>query len=783
MDQKSLRESSLKLLLSLIRLADMLCKENRDEEALVGLEKILSFTSADANLPYAEGLISQRIGIIMQKFCKHEEAISYHSKDLEISRRYRDRLGEAYAVGNLGLCYLVLREYEVALDLHRQQIKIAKELNDFELLSSAYGNAGVTLRHLNSINESIKYFNNSLQISITNNDQIKILRTHANLGKCFYLKKNYKDALKRYEICVCIAEKINDYENAYLSQRNIASIYIHQGQFENSMKAFQRCIEFKTNGGRKDLCTLAILSEYTARNAYFLSKFHESIYYAEESIRIFDEYRESVYMKEDVFLHIEEERAYGWIILSQISLKQYMNALLSIEISRRKLCLEHINKEFITKKLLHQVLIEMKSPILMLHLFRIVHFPSIVVGFIIVPKIPDVEVHGDVEVKDEGDDGVEEIKSPRYQDNQNEDGLYKDNDFPDIRIYGCIIDLHVHNISDCAEWLSQQRARIGMRGWIHTELTNTVKTKDTLVYGLLYRCIEILALRISQLGLSIGMPQHLRIIFGIFEFFDCLDIHLFGYQSPIRPWKRDIQIKILNWLKPYRRYKISNRSNKISTVTDSCGSSRNKDNIENEHIDNDDDSYECSFFVDTLVRWVEDRWMRTHDKDNNDDNIGRSRSRPGSGLVAGAGAGATPSRPTRQTQNPSATTTTVKGGRGDSGISNGNGNGNGHCGRRKDCVMACRELYDVLLLPLEIDRDGIRMIYRHSYRHNPSILKSWQLMKRHQTPTAPSTSTSTSTSTVPSTGAAAAEGSSVSVPVPMTIPSDFLRVAMGEEEH
>jgi len=149
--QKSLIITSLDKLLSHV---SMETKIKKFDKASVMLSKILKLTCQLEILSYFEGVICRRIGCILHQQNKLDQAIRMYFRNVEVSRKIDDLIGESEAYGDIALCLYALKNYKDSLLIYNMQVELNVKSNDELTLYKAKSNLGLTLAKLGRLNEA-----------------------------------------------------------------------------------------------------------------------------------------------------------------------------------------------------------------------------------------------------------------------------------------------------------------------------------------------------------------------------------------------------------------------------------------------------------------------------------------------------------------------------------------------------------------------------------------------------------------------------------------------------
>lgn len=148
--------------------------------------------------------ILTNIGGLYSSLKKHNEAIEYHKKTLDLCEKLKISFGIAIATCNIGEEYVKLHDYKTAYRYLKKSQLISEKEGFDNFLGQNYKNIGVVLWHQNKKKEAFEYLNKALTVCKKINNQNVLIET-LEIQQKYY-------------------EENNDYKNAYLAGLQLAKV-------------------------------------------------------------------------------------------------------------------------------------------------------------------------------------------------------------------------------------------------------------------------------------------------------------------------------------------------------------------------------------------------------------------------------------------------------------------------------------------------------------------------------------------------------------------------------
>jgi two-component sensor histidine kinase len=200
------------------------------------------------------------LGNLNNNLGKKNEALEYHAKSLEYSKKHNITIEEARAKINIGEIYESQGNYKLSIETFQEALDFITNKNNFGgFKSSIYENLGdvnVTIKEfetaeknyvkavefaklfhnnnrlinslnklgklnleLNNLNVALQYFNEALDIAIKSNASILEAKVRSNLANINLKQNNLKEALVNINLCIIQFKKLeikDDLDKAYI---------------------------------------------------------------------------------------------------------------------------------------------------------------------------------------------------------------------------------------------------------------------------------------------------------------------------------------------------------------------------------------------------------------------------------------------------------------------------------------------------------------------------------------------------------------------------------------
>jgi CHAT domain-containing protein/Flp pilus assembly protein TadD len=187
----------------------------------------------DARKAEADRLIQQ--GNQQLETSQFEAALQSFRQALTIYREIKNRQGEGWALGNLGIAYLNLGEYAQAIDYLKQSLAITREIHDRQNEGKALGLLGIAYLNLGEYAQAIEYEQQSLAITREIHDRQSEGKALGNLGIAYLNLGEYAQAIDYEKQHLTIAQQIHDRQGEGAALGNLGLTYLNLGEYAQAI--------------------------------------------------------------------------------------------------------------------------------------------------------------------------------------------------------------------------------------------------------------------------------------------------------------------------------------------------------------------------------------------------------------------------------------------------------------------------------------------------------------------------------------------------------------------
>ncbi|MFK8010616.1 MAG: tetratricopeptide repeat protein [Marinicellaceae bacterium] len=230
------------------------------EDAQIVIEKSLRIKKsslAENNMDLIAGTI--QLGLLYKNLNLYEKSEQQLQTAINTMQKYEnsDLSQLAYAHNHLGNLYKQNHVYEKAITQHIAAIKIREELGDKKLLADSYNNLGVTYLVKRNFKESSQYLHKALDLYETEYDEFHPFLgiTKTNLASILEVTTNDFVQAEKYLLeAFDIFKKAygTDHYNTVTLQPDILSFYNRRMQFDKGIEFYNENIEAMMASNRFD---------------------------------------------------------------------------------------------------------------------------------------------------------------------------------------------------------------------------------------------------------------------------------------------------------------------------------------------------------------------------------------------------------------------------------------------------------------------------------------------------------------------------------------------------
>ncbi len=168
------------------------------------------------------------------------KAREYAQRAVDLSRSLGYDLGEAQALKNIGVIYLLQGNYTQALEYFLNALKIYESINDPAGTAETLNNVGTVYQNLQKFDIAKEYYHRVIELDKKTNNREGQASTLNNLGDIFYQEDRYEEALSNYRLSLKIREDQKNESGIAESLMNIGVVLYSLGSYDESLDYFNR---------------------------------------------------------------------------------------------------------------------------------------------------------------------------------------------------------------------------------------------------------------------------------------------------------------------------------------------------------------------------------------------------------------------------------------------------------------------------------------------------------------------------------------------------------------
>jgi tetratricopeptide (TPR) repeat protein len=194
--------------------------------------------SMTKDLQYAATLTN--IGLLYNRLEKHDLALNYQKKSLQINRDIDYPEGIANNLINLGNTYDNKKDSKKAIEYYQKSHIIMKRIGNKTGIASALANTGIAYVSLKNYSKALEYLNQTKIIYKELGNITNLAIVHNNIGKCFLESSNKKKTLlkarRNFNEAYNYSKQIKDLKSQAKSLNNLALV---NSKLKNYKEAYQ----------------------------------------------------------------------------------------------------------------------------------------------------------------------------------------------------------------------------------------------------------------------------------------------------------------------------------------------------------------------------------------------------------------------------------------------------------------------------------------------------------------------------------------------------------------
>jgi len=187
-----------------------------------------------------EGWTLGNLGMAHQSLGNYAKALEYAQQHLAIARSIKDRQTEGWALVDLGRAYYSLGNSAKTIEYSQQSLAIARSIQDRQTEGWALGNLGRAYLYLGNSAKAIEYIQQQLAIARSIKDRKAEGNALGNLGVAYNSLGNYVQAIEYSQLSLAIARSIKDRQKEGGILGNLGAAYLKLGDHTKAIEYTQQ---------------------------------------------------------------------------------------------------------------------------------------------------------------------------------------------------------------------------------------------------------------------------------------------------------------------------------------------------------------------------------------------------------------------------------------------------------------------------------------------------------------------------------------------------------------
>lgn len=182
---------------------------------------------------------------------KPDSTLILGKKALDLSKAIEYKLGELYALRNLGVGSYQKGDYQESTTFYNQAITISEDLEEREQLAKIYSNIANSYISLGRHTEALAYLNKA--IAIAQNFKLPLIEALAmhNIGMVYHYQNQDDKAIHYYNKSLELYESNGDSSKSTFILGNIGHLYLHKGDYKKSDELYSRSLTLAEQNNNK----------------------------------------------------------------------------------------------------------------------------------------------------------------------------------------------------------------------------------------------------------------------------------------------------------------------------------------------------------------------------------------------------------------------------------------------------------------------------------------------------------------------------------------------------
>lgn len=198
-------------------------------DAIISIEKSESVKNQIKNYV---SVSYTNMGLANWRKSNFDQAISYYSKSLEISRIRNNKNQIATSLSSIAGVYLSQGNHTTAIEYYLDALKVAEQVGDKKIIAKCFNGIGNVYGEQLDYVKTLDYYEKALKIYNELGAEDKVASLLLNIGTIYYYQNSFDSAMYYYKRAQNIFEKINDKNGLAYIYGNIGLIYHMKGELK-----------------------------------------------------------------------------------------------------------------------------------------------------------------------------------------------------------------------------------------------------------------------------------------------------------------------------------------------------------------------------------------------------------------------------------------------------------------------------------------------------------------------------------------------------------------------
>lgn len=215
--------------------------------------------------------ILANIGLLYSRLEKHDEALKYYNKSLEINKKLDTKIGIANTLTNIGNLYDDIKKPEKAIAYYKKSLAIMESINNKFGIASALTNTGIAYISLKEYKKALGYLNQTKVLFKALDNTINLAIVHESIGIAYLESGAFLKAKNNFESALLYSEEIKNIERQASVLENLALVHAklknYKVAYNNQTEAKKLKDRFMSSEKKEEIAKLEAKYEYEKKEA------------------------------------------------------------------------------------------------------------------------------------------------------------------------------------------------------------------------------------------------------------------------------------------------------------------------------------------------------------------------------------------------------------------------------------------------------------------------------------------------------------------------------------